>query len=807
MILENLRYAMRTLRHAPGFAAVAVGTLAIGIGANTAMFSVIDGVLLKPLRYRDAERIVWVNTVWTNSSKVTPRLTGGDLLDLRADKETFEAFSGSQGGEMGVQLGDHAEFVSTWSAFPEFFKVLAITPVAGRTFIPDDAERAAVVGLAFAQRNYGSAQAAVGKTLRMETAAYQIVGVAPAAFRFPYKCEVWLASSPAPEKLIMSRTAYNYRSVAKLRPGVSVEAANARLAAIAKRLQEAYPDSNRNKSFAVNPLREQLVAPVRSTLYFLMGAVGLVLLIACANVANLMLARNTGRARDLAVRAALGAGRRQLVGQLLTESLVVGLAAVLLGLALAEWGTQALLHASANFVSLPRLNDVQLDWRVLGFAFAASLITSVLFGLMPAWQASRVHPHDALKQGGTRGGVGTSGVGSARLRNGLVVAQIAISFTLAIGAGLLFRSFLTLTETDLGVHTDGVLVMYAHVPAHGLQQNLQAARFFDQLYARLRQLPGVVSVAGAMGLPTGQYGSNGSYAVEGKSTMAQIRDLPWANFSLSSPGYFSAMGIPLLHGRDFNERDQYDGLPTVIISQSVAKQSFANENPIGRRIQCGLDSACAKWMTIVGVVGDVRQDSPADPLGPALYMPLEQHPFRANEQQVVVRTSVDPATLVAPMQSLLRSLNPEVAAKFTTMQDLVSESVAAPRFRTLLAVLFASLALLLAMSGMYAVMSYVTAQRTSEFGLRMALGAQPGDVMRLVLGRALKLVIWGVAAGLLLALVGNRVVSAMLFGLKSTDALTYTAVLVLLLPVVSLTAAMPALRASRVDPMVALRDE
>jgi putative ABC transport system permease protein len=802
MIFENLRYALRTLRHSPGFAAVAICTLAIGIGANTAMFSVIDGVLLKPLPYRDPDHIVRVNTLWTKTSKVTPRLTGGDLLDLRADKDTFEALSGSQGGQMGVQVAGHAEFVGTWFAFPEFLKIFGVAPVAGRLFVDDDAERSAVVGLGFARRNFGNAEAALGQTLHFENSAYQVVGVMPGGFDFPGQAEVWIAYPPEPAKLNMNRTSYNYRTVAKLRPGVSVESANARLAAIAKRLAVAFPDSNENKSFQVVPLRDQLVAPVRSTLYFLMGAVGLVLLIACANVANLMLARNTRRARDLAVRAALGAGRGKLVAQLLAESLLVGVAAALVGLALAQWGTAALLRVSANFVPLPRLNDIQLDWRVLGFAFAAALATTIIFGLAPAWQASRANPHDALKQGGTRAALGG---GSSRLRNGLVVAQIALSFTLTIGAGLLFRSFLTLAGTDLGIRTEGVLVMYAHLPAKGLQQNLQAAQFFQELSGRIRQLPGVVAAAGVMGLPTGQYGSNGSYAVEGQSTMEHTRNLPHANFSLSSPGYFGAVGIPLLRGRDFTTGDVYQSEPVAIISQAFAKQSFADVDPIGRRVQCGLDSD--KWMTIIGIAGDVRQDSPADPLYPTLYMPLTQHPGWANEQQIVVRTSVEPGTLITPVQALLRSANPDVAARFTTLRAMVADSVAAPRFRTMLASLFAGLALLLAMSGMYAVMSYVTAQRTSEFGLRMALGAQRRDVIRLVLGRALKLVVVGVVVGLALALGASRIIAAMLFGLKNTDTLTYALVLLLLLPVITLTAALPALRAARVDPMVALRDE
>jgi putative ABC transport system permease protein len=810
MIWERLRYAVGTLWRSSGFAVVAICTLAVGIGANTAMFTVIDGVLLKPLRYRDIDRIVRVNTFWLNSGKTNQALTGGDMLDLRADKNTFQAFSPFIGGEMGLQLGDHAEFVRTYFTFPEFFRVFELTPLAGRTFVEGDGERAAVVAQGFAQRNYGSAQAAVGKTIRFDGKPFQIAGVVPASFNFPEQTQVWLAMSPDPSNLTLARSAYNYRSVAKLQPGVSVDSANSRLETIGSRLRSAYPATNKNKSFRAVAVRDQMVSPVRATLYILWGAVGLLLLIACANVANLMLARNTGRSRDLAVRTALGAGRRHLVAQLFTESMVLAIAASLLGLVLAQWGTQALLGAGSSYVPLPRLTDVHVDWRVLAFALLASIATSVFFGVGPALQASRVNPHDALKQGGSRGSVGG---GASRTRNTLVVAQIALSFTLAIGAGLLFRSFIALAETDLGIRTEGLLVMYGHAPSKGKNtstfaaSDLGPARQFDQLYDRLRQLPGVVSVAGVMGLPTGQYGSYGGYAIQGRTTM-NSQGLPIAVFSASSPNYFSTVGIPLLRGRDFNTGDQYGTDPVVIVSQGVVKQSFPDIDPIGQRIQCGLDNDSMKsWMTVVGVVGDVRQDSPSDPPSPALYMPLDQHPFRADEQEVVIRSSVSPASLIPAVRAATTAVNPEIATKFTTMDALVSQSIATPRFRTLLAIVFATLAIVLAMSGMYGVMSYVTAQRTSEFGVRMALGARPGDVLRLVLTRALKLVLIGVAAGLLLALASGKLVSAMLFGLKSTDVTTYAAVLLLLLPLVMLMAALPALRAARVDPMVALRDE
>ena len=797
----NIRYASRMLRMNPGFAAVAIVTLALGIGATTAMFSVVDGVLLKSLRYPDAERIVAISTHWTDSGKLSQRTSGGDIEDLRAANDSFEAFSFYQGGEMGVQLSKGAEFVGTYQVDPEFFHVFAMPPVAGRTFTSGDAGRAAVVSAGFAQRNFGSLSGALGQPLHVEGTAYEIVGVMPPVFQFPGQAQVWAAVSPTPGN--RNRTAYNYHSFAKLKPGISSAMASEHLLTIANRLGAVFPDTNRNKTFVAVPLQEQLAGSVRTTLLLLMGAVALVLLIACANVANLMLARAAARSRELAVRAALGAGRVRLIMQLLSESIVLAVAASALGLALASWGTKALLGVGARFVPAPLLGDISIDWRVLAFATVVSLATTILFGIAPAWQATRVDLQEAIKQGGTRGALGG---GPSRLRNSLVVGQIALSLMLAIGAGLLVRTLLALHGTELGYRTEGILVVYAHAPAHTLPEVLQAGRFFTDLDARLRQLPGVISAAGAMGLPAGQYSSDGSYAVEGKHSFeGDFRRLPYAVFRLASPAYFSTMGIPLRRGRDFNDGDAYDRPFVVVISESVAQQVFPGEDSIGHRIMCGLDSP--NWMTIVGVVGDVRQSSPAAQPGPELYMPLLQHPFMANEQQVVVRTSGNPEALIPAVQHTIREMNPEVATKFTTMDELVSDSISAQRFRTALISSFAGLALLLALSGMYAVMSYITARRIPEFGLRSALGAQRGNILALVLRGAARLAVMGVVIGVLLSVLSGRLLSTMLYGVKSTDIATYILVTAIVLPVIVLAAALPAWQASRVDPLIALRNE
>jgi predicted permease len=665
--LHDLRYGVRALAKAPGFAASAIVTLALGIGATTAMFTVVDGVLLKPLGYRDADRIVALSTLFTNRGRAIPRLSGGDYVDIRARRDAFAAIATYYGGEMGVQVAGRAEFAGTMLTSTEFINVFAVAPLHGRVFNADDAERSAMVSVSFASRNFGGGEQAVGRSFNLEGRAYTIVGVVPASFQFPARTEVWVASSRDPD--ILNRTARTlHRTVAKLHQGVGVDAANARLAALGA-TGRGLSNSNSNKSFTASPLRERWWRRY-TTLVVLMGAVGLVLLIACANVANLTLARATARSREIAVRAALGGTRWQIVRQLLAESLVLAFAAGVLGVVIASVATDLLLLRGSAGVPLPRLTDVTVDWRVLLFAIALSFTSSVGFGLAPAFQASRVNLSDALKQAGTRGVMGGP---SGSLRSVLVVAQIAASFVLVIGAGLLFRSFLALVSVQLGFRIDTMLVMYAHAPARTEADYVRVVQFERELFERIRGLPGVESVAGAMGLPTGDYGSNGYYVLEGQGTMEEhAQELAHAEFSLSSPGYFATLGIPLLRGRDFTDRDRSGSPPVAIISDALARESFPNQDPIGRRLQCGLDAESMHWMTIVGVVGNVRQDSPASALSPALYMSLAQHPYRANE----VRSRfgrIEAASMIAPVQQIVREMNPDVAMKFTTMDAMVRD--------------------------------------------------------------------------------------------------------------------------------------
>lgn len=774
-MLFEFRQAVRTLKGNPSFSALCISTLALGIGTATAVFTVVNGVLLEPLRFPNPDRIVTLSTQQTGRANLTGRLSGGDFVDVRSTNRVFDAISVYYGGEMGVQVRGHAEFTGVWFVNHDFFTVFGQSRTTG-----------AAVSAAFASRHFDERQA-MGKQVQVENRLYTITEVI-AGPRYPETAEVWLPAPEMPENL--DRTAYNYRVVARLKSGVSVSQAQANLSTIARQIA---PDS---KTFVVVPLLDQLTGPIRQTLYLLTGAVFLVLLIACANVSNLLLARATVRTREMSVRAALGATRSRIVTQLLLESSVLAVLSAAAGVLLAWAGAKALLHfAPAN---LPRADEIHLSLPVLAFALVLSLLSALFFGAAPAWRAS----------GEGLGGRGVLKGGSHQLRNSLVVAEIALSFVLATSAGLFFRSLLVLNSTQMGFQPERILVMYAHAPAKSLSDHVNVGQgVVEKLLSQLAGLPGVEASGAAMGLPTGTYGSNGYYAVAGRQVFDSSQRLPEANFTLASPQYFSALRVPLLQGREFTSRDRYDSPGVVIISQSLARQTFGPENPLGHQIVCGLDEASMKPMTIVGVAGDVRQASPASSLAPTLYMALEQHPFYANEIQVIVRTGGPPGVLTDAVRSIAHQFNPEMALKFTTLDTMVSESVSTPRFRTFVATTFSVLALLLAMAGIYGVISFMVSQRRAELGLRMALGALSSDIAGLVLRRAGLLALAGLVAGLALSVAASRLIGSFLFGLTATDLSTYMVVFAGVLAIVVLAAAVPAWRAARIQPLESLRQE
>jgi putative ABC transport system permease protein len=781
----------------PSFTAAAVLTLGLAIGANTAIFSVVKRVLLDPLAYSESNRIVAVQTLFTKTGRAGS-VSGGDYPDLIAEPSPFSASSRYMGGELPVDAQGQAEFVASYGIDAGFADVFQLKPIAGRLIAFDEFRTKADVAMVsegFAIRHFGKADRAVGQVLHMEASPMSIVGVLPEQFHFPPKAELWFPMT----RENTNRTSHSYRAVALLKPGMTTDTARAHLSAVGARLQQAFPSTHGAKSFTATSLIDLFVERSRTTLWLLMASVAVVLMVACTNLANLLLARATSRSRELAVRAALGAVRRRLVRQLLVESALLGLTGGLIGLAMAFAGVGALQWLAPP--SLPRLAEIRIDVVALVFNLAISLGATLLFGLWPALRAARVDLHDAMKQSGIRGILG--GGRGERVRQGLVSAEVALALVLMLGAGLLFRSLLLLNAVDLGYKMENRLVLTASIPAKTEAQHLAAGATFERIFAAIRDIPGVSAAAGVMGLPSGPYGSNGLYAVEGlhEFTSSQFDRLPQAGFRLTSPGYFEAMGVPLIAGRDFNERDLYDGEPVAIVSAALVRQVFQGKSPLGRRIKCGLDREV--WMRVVGVVADMRNENPATPPGPELYMPYRQHPFYANDLHVVVRAQGD---VSGAARAAIGRIDPGIPVKVSTLEQFHADAVGLPRFRALLLIVFAAVAAVVATAGVYGVMSYAAAQRQAEMALRIALGAPARDVVSMMIANAAKLTGIGLGSGLAIALVAGRFMKSMLFGVRPQDPLTVCGAVLLLSAAALCASLIPALRASQVDPTVTLRE-
>jgi putative ABC transport system permease protein len=804
-MLTDLRFALRMLLRNRAFSLGAILTLALGLGASTAIFSVVNGILLRPLPYPEADRIVTLETIWRSRALSGGNVSAPDFRDWQRQAASFEAMGYTYGGEMGVKAGEYGEFTGIYIVTPDFFKVMRPALAAGRFFSPEEEKRnganAALVSASFAQSHYGNSHSALGRILRIADQSFPIVGVIGGEFHYPIrgttKAEIWLPAAWVGENT--HRSGHNYRAIARLKPGVGVEAAQAEMSAIAARLEQAYPKDDKDKEVLVSPLRKQMTNTARSTLQMLMAAVALLLLLACANVANMLLARATSRTRELALRSAVGASRWQIVRQLLIESALLAGIAGMAGFLVAMYATDALLALAPR--NLPRAGEIRLDLAVVLFMAACAALATFLFGLVPALQASRVDLNEALKQGGQKGLLGG---GSHRLRNGLVVLEIALSLLLTVSAGLLFRSFVSLTEVDMGFRPERLLVMNTSVAAKDDAAVKRATYYFRDLLPQLRSIPGVQSAAAVMGLPTGKRTSDGSYSIEGRSDAGSLSRMPIAGFRVATPGYFETMKTPLLRGRDFDERDTYDVPMVAIVNQTLAKREFPDGDVIGKRIECGLDRK--GWMTIVGVVGDVRHDSPSKAPRAEIYMAYQQHPWVSDEMDILLRTNGDPA-VTREAQKLAGALNPEVSLAFSTMDTYLAESISTPRFRTVLMGAFAALAGLLAMAGVYGVMAYAVSQRVSELGLRVAIGASTRDILRLVLGQALRVTCIGIALGLILTAAASRLLAAMLYGVQAIDPGTYATSAFGIAFVAIAAAAAPSIRAARVDPVEALRAE
>jgi putative ABC transport system permease protein len=803
-LLQDLQFAVRMLLKNPGFTVVAVLILALGIGANTAMFSVVRAVLLKPLSYSDPDGIVTLASFWkANAAK--GQVSAPDFRDWRDQSSAFVSMAYYGSWEMaatpGTATGATAEYARATLITSQFFRVFALSPAFGREFSAEEAKPgssgAAIVSYAYATRHFGAPANALANRVQMAGKTLDIVGVMPPSFIFPDHTDIWYpANTIVPET--GSRSAHNYRVVARLQNGVRLEQAQAEMLAIGERLEQKYPDSNNGKTVAVTQLRDEMVSNFRLTLYVMLAAVGVVLLIACANLANMLLARAVARTREMAIRAAVGASRGRIVRQLITESILLAMIAGAVGLALAFWGSRTLVALAP--ADVPRLDEAGIDPNALLFTLGISLMASLLFGLAPALQVLRVDLNTALKQSVQRAGGGSL---ADHMRQALVVAEIALSVILVAGAGLLIKSFVALQNVELGFRPQQVLVVGTSVPASDLVSAQRATRFYKQLLPKVRTLPGVLD-AGATMAPPGHAASDGGYWIDHLPAALNVT-APEAVFSVISPATFATLGIPLRRGRDFNDGDTYDAPFTAIINEGLARQAFPNQDPIGHLIFCGLDSM--NGMKIVGIVGNVREYGPATPPSPEIYMPYEQHPQPATGLSILVRTSMQPGAISPAVREKIHELSINVPVKFTTMEALNSEGVAAPRFRTLLLGIFAGLAVSLALAGVYGVMSYVVGQRSNEIGLRMALGASRGDVLRLVLRQTLLLAGAGIVIGLAGAAAVTQFLTSILFGVKATDPLTYAAVVALLVLTALGASYIPARRAMRVDPMAALRYE
>jgi len=800
-LLQDVRYALRQLSKNPGFALVGVLTLAIGIGANTAIYSVIEAVLLRQLPFGTPDRLVWLNgkIPLTDEAGVSPP----DFRDYRADNRTFDRLAAMGYAPNPSNLsGDKPEQVLTTIASANFFDCLGVRPLLGRDFLPSDEQvnqpQVAILGYGLWKRNFGGDPNIVGRTIRMEGVSLTVVGVLPSDLPLLTEAQLWLPT-PMLEPGLNFRLGHSLKAMGRLKPGVSLEQSQADLDAIALRLSQQYPDSNKGWSLRQRPLRDVLLGPVRPALLLMWGAVGLLLLIACVNVANLLLARSISRQKEFALRAALGASRRRMIQQALTESLMLSLAGAALGVLAATWGLHA-LH-TVGTLNIPRLSESEINPAVLAFTLGVSVLTGVLFGLVPALQVSGVGFTQGLRES-SRTSAPTS---HKRLSGALVIAEIAISLTLLVSAGLLLKSFWRLVHVAPGFQTEHVVTarLSLNPPAYGKYGDPQKrAKFWRQFEEQVKALPGVEAVGATSELPlTGLHRDN-PFHIPGRSYgLSEFDD---AQFRQVTPGFLSAMRIPLYAGRWLDERDNTDSAGVVVVNQAFVARFFAGGDVLGKRLQLMVDPQATR--EIVGVVGNINHVALSEPAWPEMYVPYAQ--FAPPTMNIVVRAAADPMNLVAALRDRVSAVDKnETLSAARSMDEVLGASVSQPRFSSQLLGLFAALALVLAAIGLYGLMAYSITQRRNEIGIRMALGARREDILRLILRQGLWLTLAGMGLGFVASVLLTRVLSTMLFTVAPTDPQTFLAVALLLAGVALAACLIPARRAAKVDPMVALRYE
>ena len=823
-LIKDLRFGIRSLAKRPGFTTIAVLTLALGIGASTAIFSVVDSVLLRSLPYPNADQIVQLREVNERGGRMP--FAEPNFLDVRARSHSFEGVAQYNGQLTTVTGGSEPVRASAYAVSADFFNVLGVKPLLGRTFAAEESKAGgapvAVVSYGFWQRLLSGKSDLTGTSLRVMDESLNVIGVMPAGFAFPRTAEIWVPREMLPAET--SRSAHNWSVVARMRPGVTAEQAYSDVSAIGKQLKQEFGKDMDGVDFAVVPQHEYMVGNVRSALLMIFAAVGFLLLVACANVANLLLAQITTRQREFSVRSALGATRWRLARQFITENLLLVLIAGALGVLFAFWGVNLLL--GLNQQALPRMNEIGVNARAIGFTLGLSVLIAVVLGIVPLLRFSMKDLEASLREAGS----GTLGYAGQHSRNVLVVAQMALTLILLVGAGLLGKSFYRLLQIDPGFRTESAVAMELSLPNaraneerykqfmesyDRLMNKGEAPKemtrftadeerqrlFHQQLLERLNNTPGVIAVGTINHLPLAGGGPDGTFLINNNPARKGN-----AEYRLASSGYFAAMGIPLLRGRTFDATDQVNAPNAAVVSQSFVKKYFSNEDVIGQTIQFGNMDGDLRLLHIVGVVGDVHDYGVDVAVGPTVYGNALQR-LPSSTWNVVARAEVEPGSLVPVMRETVRSLDSQLPLKFRTLDQVFSSSLDQRRFSLVVFGVFGAAALLLAAMGIYGVTAYVVTQRTREIGIRMALGAQLGDVLKMMLRYAMSLVIIGTIVGVAGAYAVTRVMSNLLFQVTPTDLATFVAVPVILLLVALVACLIPARRATKVDPLITLRYE
>jgi putative ABC transport system permease protein len=811
-LMQDMRYGIRILAKNPGFTIIAVLTLALGIGANTAIFSVVNAELLRPLPFRDSGRLVSVATGNSHMHTSNGSVSYPDFMDWRAQNQVFEKMAAYTEATFTLTGQEKPKHLEGASVSAETFDLLGVSPELGRTFqLQEDQLQHHVVIISdqLWKQQFGGDLTIIGRTVTLDHSGFTVVGVMPPNFRFPLQKDpqaIWTTLSPTQETtdnlpgMLQTRGAHFLTCIARLRPGVTLAQAQAAMDVIASSLSKQYPDSNKYMGVHLSSVQERLTHAIRPALLVMTIAVGLVLLIACVNVANLLLARATTRGREIAIRTAMGAGRIRVVRQLLTESLLLAITAGVLGTALAIWCSDILVRLSPE--NLPRVAEIRMDGWALAFTASLSLLTGILFGLAPALQSTHSNIVEALKEGSLSTTAGRSRHG---LRSSLVIVEMALALILLVSAGLLIRSLLRLQGVNPGFDPHNVMTASLDIP-DAKYSDAKKEEFIRELIPQLQVLPGVQSAAAVFPLPMSGDEIRTSFQIEGRP-VAKAEE-PHTSIRVVTPNYFSTMRIPVLQGRDFTDRDREKSTPVIIINDSFARQFFPGENPIGKHVQAGISTGSSQkqMREIVGVVGNVKFQDLTSEWTQESYIPYAQLPF--GSVTIVARSAKDPEGLAKPIASAVQSLDKDLPAYAPkTVEQYLNGTIAVPRFNTFLLAIFAGLAMILTAVGLYGVISYAVAQRTHEIGIRMALGAQPGDMLRLVISQGMRLALFGVGLGLVAALALTRFLSSLLFGVSSTDPVSFASVVALLFAVVFLACYIPARRAMRVDPMVALRYE